>query len=66
MKLNSGVFPEDDSAVAVNSSVSPDGDSARENISNFTNRTYANIVNVLRDGASQFISAHKISFYKFW
>ena len=59
MKLNSGVSPEGDIyANAVNSGVSRDGDVAHENVTNFTNRIYSNIVNVLRDGANQFILPH--------
>ena len=66
MKLNSGVSPEGDCVNAGNSGVSPKGGTAHENITNFINRTYANIVKLLRHGASLFIPAHKVSFYKFW
>ena len=66
MKLNSGVSPDGDCDNAVNPGVSPEGGTARENITNFINRTDANIVKVLRHGASQFIPAHKVSFYKCW
>ena len=47
MKLNSGVSPEGDCVNAGNSGVSPEGGTAHENITNFINRTYANIVKVL-------------------
>ena len=66
MKLNYGISPDGDCANAENSGVSLEGGIVHENITNFINSSYANIVKVLRHGASQFISAHKLSFYKFW
>ena len=62
--LVSGISPE--GAIDRHSGVSPDVATAETHVSNFVNRLYSNVVDVLHSGANQFVSSHQTSFYKFW
>ena len=58
------VFPE--GAVDRHSDVSPNGATAQVHVTNFVNRLYSNVADVLDRGAVQFAPSHKTLFYKFW
>ena len=58
----SGVSPE--GVVDRHSGISPDGATAQVHVTNFVNRLYRYVVDVMHGGVIQFVPSHKTSFYK--